>query len=570
MGQLVSFNGQRFIDYPPIYEDPLAHIDGELETINGHSPMAATVINTNAIDSRPRPETSVPIHNVDGFKLSVSDLNKSPEDVFDIVAKVGEGSYGSVHKAIHRETKQTLAVKKVPVDTDLQEIIKEITIMQQCDSPYIVKYFGSYFKSSDLWIIMELCDAGSVSDLMRLRRTTLNEAEASSILRDTLKGLNYLHGSRKIHRDIKAGNILLNMDGNAKLADFGVAGQLTDTIAKRNTIIGTPFWMSPEVIQEIGYNTKADIWSFGILCIEMAEDLTLSVLCRPPHAEIHPMRAIFLIPTKPPPTLKNPDDWSASFNDLIAKCLVKNPEERTNAEELLKHDFIVNSSGPDVVRSMIEDAQDVAAHYLLQESQNHNGTYTSGSPSTLIRHDTGGNTLISNTSYNNTGIDFGDSTLIQHRTLADTDNNKLNEESNYESFNRAFANQLDLDGQNNAMHRPTKSSTMPPPPSYENAQQQIQRQQEQIAQNQRAAKQSTDSTSWGSNTIDNQFRKAMNEPMPDFRFLNDLSTEQLLEKKQLLDKEMDAELEALQARYHAKRQAILEAMNRKKEPEQRF
>lgn len=129
--------------------------------------------------------------------------------------------------------------------------------MQQCDSSFIVKYYGSYFKNSDLWIIMELCDAGSVSDLMRLRRKTLNEAEgrkigdlcysrlfsASTVLRDTLMGLSYLHGLRKIHRDIKAGNILLNMDGRSKLADFGVAGQLTDTMAKRNTVIGTPFWM---------------------------------------------------------------------------------------------------------------------------------------------------------------------------------------------------------------------------------------------------------------------------------------------------------------------------------------
>ena len=165
-------------------------------------------------------------------------MTRQPEEVFDIICKLGEGSYGSVYKALHKESGQVLAIKQVPVDTDLQEIIKEISIMQQCDSPYVVKYYGSYFKNTDLWIVMEYCGAGSVSDIMRLRKKTLTEDEIATILSDTLKGLEYLHLRRKIHRDIKAGNILLNSEGHAKLADFGVAGQLTDTMAKRNTVIG--------------------------------------------------------------------------------------------------------------------------------------------------------------------------------------------------------------------------------------------------------------------------------------------------------------------------------------------
>ena len=126
----------------------------------------------------------------------------------------------------------------MPVDTDLQDIIKDISIMKQCVSPYIVRYYGSYFKNTDLWIVMEYCGAGSVSDIMRLRKKTLTEEEIATVLSDTLKGLEYLHLRKKIHRDIKAGNILLNMEGHAKIADFGVAGQLTDTMAKRNTVIG--------------------------------------------------------------------------------------------------------------------------------------------------------------------------------------------------------------------------------------------------------------------------------------------------------------------------------------------
>lgn len=281
--------------------------------------------------------------------------------------------------------------------------------MQQCDSPYVVKYYGSYFKNTDLWvnlysllrfqssrlssspskiaerrasvtrrtrrrsnefsffqIVMEYCGAGSVSDIMRLRKKTLQEDEIATILSDTLKGLEYLHLRRKIHRDIKAGNILLNNEGHAKLADFGVAGQLTvsrsmrgvvgakplsslwycrqDTMAKRNTVIGTPFWMAPEVIQEIGYDCVADIWSLGITALEMAEG-------KPPYGDIHPMRAIFMIPTKPPPSFREPDQWSPEFIDFVSGCLVKNPEERATATELLQHEFIGEPSLDDKVRA---------------------------------------------------------------------------------------------------------------------------------------------------------------------------------------------------------------------------
>ncbi|KAG5340767.1 STK3 kinase, partial [Acromyrmex charruanus] len=285
-------------------------------------------------------------------KLSEESLTRQPEEVFDVICKLGEGSYGSVYKALHKESGQVLAIKQVPVDTDLQEIIKEISIMQQCDSPYVVKYYGSYFKNTDLWIVMEYCGAGSVSDIMRLRKKTLQEDEIATILSDTLKGLEYLHLRRKIHRDIKAGNILLNNEGHAKLADFGVAGQLTDTMAKRNTVIGTPFWMAPEVIQEIGYDCVADIWSLGITALEMAEG-------KPPYGDIHPMRAIFMIPTKPPPSFREPDQWSPEFIDFVSGCLVKNPEERATATELLQHEFIGNAKQPSILSQMIAEAHEI-------------------------------------------------------------------------------------------------------------------------------------------------------------------------------------------------------------------
>ncbi|XP_026737705.1 serine/threonine-protein kinase 4 isoform X2 [Trichoplusia ni] len=297
-------------------------------------------------------------------KLSEESLTRQPEEVFDIICKLGEGSYGSVYKALHKESGQVLAIKQVPVDTDLQEIIKEISIMQQCDSPYVVKYYGSYFKNTDLWIVMEYCGAGSVSDIMRLRKKTLSEDEIATILCDTLKGLEYLHRRRKIHRDIKAGNILLNTEGHAKLADFGVAGQLTDTMAKRNTVIGTPFWMAPEVIQEIGYDCVADIWSLGITALEMAEG-------KPPYGDIHPMRAIFMIPTKPPPSFREPDQWSPEFIDFVSQCLVKNPDERATAEYLLTHEFIGNAKHPSILSTMIAEAREIRESQVFRNAQHH-------------------------------------------------------------------------------------------------------------------------------------------------------------------------------------------------------
>ncbi|EDV98246.1 GH22772 [Drosophila grimshawi] len=281
-------------------------------------------------------------------KLSEESLLQPPEKVFDIMYKLGEGSYGSVYKALHKESSSIVAIKLVPVESDLHEIIKEISIMQQCDSPYVVRYYGSYFKQYDLWICMEYCGAGSVSDIMRLRKKTLTEDEIATILSDTLKGLVYLHLRRKIHRDIKAANILLNTEGYAKLADFGVAGQLTDTMAKRNTVIGTPFWMAPEVIEEVGYDCVADIWSLGITALEMAEG-------KPPYGDIHPMRAIFMIPQKPPPSFREPDRWTTEFIDFVSKCLVKNPDERATATELLEHEFIRNAKHRSILKTMLEE-----------------------------------------------------------------------------------------------------------------------------------------------------------------------------------------------------------------------
>lgn len=307
-------------------------------------------------------------------RMDDSELSRPPSEVLDVICKLGKGSYGSVFKARYKATGDIVAVKKVPVDSDLADIVKEISIMQQCDSPFIVKCYGSLFDSQDLWICMEYCGAGSVADIMRLRGKPLAEFEIATVLRYSLLGLDYLHQMRKIHRDIKAGNILLLNDGMAKLADFGVAGQLSDTLAKRNTVIGTPYWMAPEVIQEIGYNCSADIWSLGITAIEMADG-------KPPLADIHPMRALFMIPSQPAPALRKPSNWSPLFRAFVTSCLVKTPEGRPSAAALLQTEFIRNAQDCSILLPLITEASDAREKRLMQMQQ----TANSDSPSSVIK-----------------------------------------------------------------------------------------------------------------------------------------------------------------------------------------
>ncbi|KLU88786.1 STE/STE20/YSK protein kinase [Magnaporthiopsis poae ATCC 64411] len=268
---------------------------------------------------------------------------------YQVLEELGQGSFGVVYKAIDRTTGETVAIKHIDLESsedDIQEIQQEISVLSTCASSFVTQYKASFLRGHKLWIVMEFLGGGSCLDL--LKPGNFAEGHIAIVCRELLRGLEYLHSEGKIHRDIKAANVLLSDQGSVKLADFGVAAQLTNIKSQRNTFVGTPFWMAPEVIQQAGYDFKADIWSLGITAMELA-------IGEPPNSDLHPMKALFEIPKKPPPRLEG--NYSKEFKDFVAQCLVKDPDRRPTAKELLKHKFIRSAGKTEAMQELIQRKQ---------------------------------------------------------------------------------------------------------------------------------------------------------------------------------------------------------------------
>lgn len=260
-----------------------------------------------------------------------------PLDDYYVDCLLGKGSFGEVYKGKHLKTGKMYALKIIDLDeaSDVRDLIKEIHFLTRVRSQYLTRYYETFLKETKMWIVLEYCGGGSCSDLLKCFGK-LQEDVAGFILREILKGLEYLHGQRKVHRDIKLANILLTDEGMVKLADFGVSGEMSLTRTKRNTLVGTPYWMAPEVITHSskGYDTKADIWSTGITAIEF-------VVGHPPLSTVEPMEALFKIPKNKSPELVG-SHYSAEVKDFVKYCLLKSVKQRPNASTLLHHQFITS------------------------------------------------------------------------------------------------------------------------------------------------------------------------------------------------------------------------------------
>ncbi|XP_060599497.1 serine/threonine-protein kinase 10-like isoform X2 [Ruditapes philippinarum] len=305
--------------------------------------------------------------------------DKDPNHVWDIIGELGDGAFGKVYKAQNRDNGTLAALKQVEIkaDDDLEDFLVEIDILTKCKHVNVVGLYETYFFGGKLWMYIEFCGGGAVDSIMVDLEKPLNENQIRYVCHEMCIALAFVHRQHVIHRDLKAGNVLLTLDGEVKLADFGVSAISDKTIQRRDSFIGTPYWMAPEVIlcetlKDTPYSYKADIWSLGITLIEFAQ-------IEPPNHEMHPMRVLIKIQKADPPSLDSKRKWSGNFHDFLKQCLIKDPEQRPTAEELLRHPFISNPPNKKVILDLIseskaevvETVEDLTEDEDIQEMKKH-------------------------------------------------------------------------------------------------------------------------------------------------------------------------------------------------------
>ncbi|XP_034043260.1 STE20-like kinase b [Thalassophryne amazonica] len=283
--------------------------------------------------------------------------DENPEELWDIIGELGDGAFGKVYKAQNKQTGVLAAAKVIETKTEeeLEDYMVEIDILASCDHHNIVKLLDAFYYESRLWILIEFCAGGAVDAVMLELERPLTEPQIRVVCKQVLQALLYLHENKIIHRDLKAGNILLTLDGDVKLADFGVSAKNTKTLQRRDSFIGTPYWMAPEVVmcetsKDRPYDYKADIWSLGVTLIELAQ-------VEPPNHEMNPMRVLLKIAKSEPPTLMQPSRWTPEFRDFLKRCLDKNIDNRWSAAQLLQHSFLSTVTDSKPLRELIAEAK---------------------------------------------------------------------------------------------------------------------------------------------------------------------------------------------------------------------